>query len=316
MFNFRYSTASTPRVAAAALRGDPARHGLDYDLDWTGIGQAVPHAARHAWSTPPTQPIRDVTGVTPELSCTGGTSDGRFIADICPRGRRARPGQRDDPQDRRARARSPTSSRWRAIYRGILERLLLRSAHDERRPLHELDTLRDWLRYAVTPLRRGEASRSATARPTPTTRPPTCCCTRCTCRSTGWSRSSTRGSRRRSAQQLAQLLDAPHRRARSRRLPDARGVARRLPLLRRRARADSALVHRRAACPTASRRTSATPRGVTHGARPVHGLGLPRDPARARLSRRPTSTRSTSRRTRSPSRSATWPTTGSPTAST
>ena len=30
-----------------------------------------------------TQAIRDVTGVTPELSCTGGTSDGRFIADIC-----------------------------------------------------------------------------------------------------------------------------------------------------------------------------------------------------------------------------------------
>ena len=27
---------------------------------------------------------RDVTGRVPELSCTGGTSDGRFIADICP----------------------------------------------------------------------------------------------------------------------------------------------------------------------------------------------------------------------------------------
>ena len=28
--------------------------------------------------------MREVTGRTPELSCTGGTSDGRFIADICP----------------------------------------------------------------------------------------------------------------------------------------------------------------------------------------------------------------------------------------
>jgi succinyl-diaminopimelate desuccinylase len=30
------------------------------------------------------QAIRDATGRVPELSCTGGTSDGRFIADICP----------------------------------------------------------------------------------------------------------------------------------------------------------------------------------------------------------------------------------------
>jgi len=28
--------------------------------------------------------IREVTGVTTELSTSGGTSDGRFIADICP----------------------------------------------------------------------------------------------------------------------------------------------------------------------------------------------------------------------------------------
>jgi succinyl-diaminopimelate desuccinylase len=28
--------------------------------------------------------IRDVTGVSPEVNCTGGTSDGRFIFDICP----------------------------------------------------------------------------------------------------------------------------------------------------------------------------------------------------------------------------------------
>ena len=28
--------------------------------------------------------MRDVRGITPELSCTGGTSDGRFIAAICP----------------------------------------------------------------------------------------------------------------------------------------------------------------------------------------------------------------------------------------
>ena len=30
-----------------------------------------------------TDAVRAVTGIAPELSCTGGTSDGRFIADIC-----------------------------------------------------------------------------------------------------------------------------------------------------------------------------------------------------------------------------------------
>jgi succinyl-diaminopimelate desuccinylase len=28
--------------------------------------------------------IKEATGVTPELSTSGGTSDGRYIADICP----------------------------------------------------------------------------------------------------------------------------------------------------------------------------------------------------------------------------------------
>ena len=112
-------------------------------------------------------------------------------------------------------------------------------------------------------LRRGEARVRPRHDRTPTTRPPTCCCTRCTCRSTASSRSSTRGSRRPSAQQLARALRAPHRRARARRLPHARGLARRLPLLRRRARDHPALVHRRAAARARSSRSSATPARVT-----------------------------------------------------
>ncbi len=28
--------------------------------------------------------VTKVAGVTPEVNCTGGTSDGRFIFDICP----------------------------------------------------------------------------------------------------------------------------------------------------------------------------------------------------------------------------------------
>jgi succinyl-diaminopimelate desuccinylase len=59
------------------------RHGIDYELDWTLGGET--------FLTPPgrlsralTEAIRAETGVTPTLSTTGGTSDGRFIARICP----------------------------------------------------------------------------------------------------------------------------------------------------------------------------------------------------------------------------------------
>ncbi len=49
--------------------------------------------------------IARVTGVDAELSTTGGTSDGRFIARDLPRDDGVRAGQRDDPPDRRARRR-------------------------------------------------------------------------------------------------------------------------------------------------------------------------------------------------------------------
>lgn len=83
LFNFRFSTASTPDSLQRRLTAVLAKHGLDYDLVWTlnakpfltGQGPLV-CAAQAA--------IREVTGRETELSTTGGTSDGRFIADICP----------------------------------------------------------------------------------------------------------------------------------------------------------------------------------------------------------------------------------------
>jgi succinyl-diaminopimelate desuccinylase len=59
------------------------QQGLQYDLKWT-IG-GLPFL-----TTPGTlvaaiqKAIADETGLTTELSTTGGTSDGRFIAQICP----------------------------------------------------------------------------------------------------------------------------------------------------------------------------------------------------------------------------------------
>ena len=82
-FNFRFSTESTPQSLQAGLIGVLKKHGLEYDLAWT-IG-GLPFL-----TTPGTlvDAVRDAitaeTGLTAELSTTGGTSDGRFIAQICP----------------------------------------------------------------------------------------------------------------------------------------------------------------------------------------------------------------------------------------
>ena len=82
MFNFRYATASTPESLTRRFEAILARHGLEYDLAWTGSGQPY-LTPRGSLVAAAEAAIRDVAGVTPELSCTGGTSDGRFIAAIC-----------------------------------------------------------------------------------------------------------------------------------------------------------------------------------------------------------------------------------------
>ncbi|MFN7086698.1 MAG: succinyl-diaminopimelate desuccinylase [Burkholderiales bacterium] len=82
-FNFRFSTASTVESLQTRLIGILDKHGVEYDIDWvyggrpflTPRGDLVDAVARA---------IKTVTGVDAELSTSGGTSDGRFIADICP----------------------------------------------------------------------------------------------------------------------------------------------------------------------------------------------------------------------------------------
>ena len=82
-FNFRFSTASTLESLQTRVVGILDKHGLQYDLDWRYDGRPfltrpgdLVEAVKRA--------IRQVTGVDAEISTTGGTSDGRFIADICP----------------------------------------------------------------------------------------------------------------------------------------------------------------------------------------------------------------------------------------
>ena len=82
-FNFRFCTESTSDGLQQRVRDVLDRHGLEYRLEWTVGGQpflttpgTLVEAVRAA--------ILAETGVTTELSTTGGTSDGRFIARICP----------------------------------------------------------------------------------------------------------------------------------------------------------------------------------------------------------------------------------------
>jgi succinyl-diaminopimelate desuccinylase len=82
-FNFRFSTASTPDSLKERVQRILERHGLDCDIAWT-LG-AQPFLTGHgALVDSARQAIREVTGLEAELSTTGGTSDGRFIAEICP----------------------------------------------------------------------------------------------------------------------------------------------------------------------------------------------------------------------------------------
>jgi succinyl-diaminopimelate desuccinylase len=82
-FNFRYSTASTPEQLKARVHELLERHGLRYTLAWT-LGGLPFLTAPGTLTDAMRASIRAVTGREAVLSTTGGTSDGRFIAQICP----------------------------------------------------------------------------------------------------------------------------------------------------------------------------------------------------------------------------------------
>jgi succinyl-diaminopimelate desuccinylase len=83
VFNFRFSPKSPAEDLKRRVHDLLDGHGLHYEIDWqlsgnpfiTPRGKLV-GALEHS--------IRAATGLTPELSTTGGTSDGRFIATLCP----------------------------------------------------------------------------------------------------------------------------------------------------------------------------------------------------------------------------------------
>jgi len=82
-FNFRFSTESTPESLQQRLEDVLRQQGLDFHIDWTLGGR--PFLTRKGPLVDAmAAAIAQITGITTELSTTGGTSDGRFIAQICP----------------------------------------------------------------------------------------------------------------------------------------------------------------------------------------------------------------------------------------
>jgi succinyl-diaminopimelate desuccinylase len=122
MFNFRHGTASTRESLRNRVEAILAKHELDYDLVWTGSGKPY-LTPRGKLVDVVTDVVRDAASVTPVTSCTGGTSDGRFIADICPEIVELGPVNASIHQ-LNERVRIADLALLATVYRRILERLL------------------------------------------------------------------------------------------------------------------------------------------------------------------------------------------------
>ena len=122
LFNFRFSTASSEDSLKEKVLAILDRHGFDYDLEWT-LGAKPFLTGRGALVDAATEAIEAECGITPELSTTGGTSDGRFIADICPQLLELGPVNASIHKiDEHIAVDAP--AKLSNIYRGLLERLL------------------------------------------------------------------------------------------------------------------------------------------------------------------------------------------------
>jgi len=82
-FNFRFCTESSAEGLKQRVHALLDRHGLEYALQWTLGGQPFLTEPGELVAAVQ-QAIAAETGLVAELSTTGGTSDGRFIAAICP----------------------------------------------------------------------------------------------------------------------------------------------------------------------------------------------------------------------------------------
>jgi len=121
-FNFRFSTESNAADLKARVQALLERHGVEHEITWILGGEpflTTPGSLTEAVSAA----IEAECGWRPKLSTTGGTSDGRFIATICPQvielGPRNASIHKIDEH-----VEAADIDRLANIYRGVLERLL------------------------------------------------------------------------------------------------------------------------------------------------------------------------------------------------
>jgi succinyl-diaminopimelate desuccinylase len=79
LFNFRFSTELTADLIKQKTHAILDKHQLDYNIEWSLSGEPFLTSAGSLVDAT-VKAIQSVTGITPELSTSGGTSDGRFIA--------------------------------------------------------------------------------------------------------------------------------------------------------------------------------------------------------------------------------------------
>ena len=82
LFNFRYSSASTSDALKTRFEKIIGKHQLDYEIDWQHSGEPY-LTEKGSLVNILSDAVREISGVTPTISTTGGTSDGRFISKLC-----------------------------------------------------------------------------------------------------------------------------------------------------------------------------------------------------------------------------------------
>lgn len=124
LFNFRFSPASPQEALVSRVHALLDRHRLDYRIDWSLSGNPF-ITPRGELVAAAEQAIAEVCGLSPTLSTSGGTSDGRFIAAICPQVLEFGPVNASihKADEHIAAADLAPLSR---VYQGMLERLIAR----------------------------------------------------------------------------------------------------------------------------------------------------------------------------------------------
>ena len=123
VFNFRFSTEVTEEQLRERTHTILDAHDIDYSIDWNLSGQPF-LTGRGDLVNAAVESVREVTGLETELSTAGGASDGRFIAPTGAQVVELGP-VNATIHKLNEQVRAADLSQLTAIYRGILERLLL-----------------------------------------------------------------------------------------------------------------------------------------------------------------------------------------------